>query len=148
MQATMRTPNQREPWAPWTDPRSGITYDTDGNPDSEMPPVWQPYPGPLLRRSDRTENEDGPDAGPGRRPFFSSRRRAKADPDRAEAIGCAVRLARLERGMTQLELGRLVGVSDRSISELEWGDTMPYPRSLAAIAAALGCEPRDLEAAA
>jgi y4mF family transcriptional regulator len=46
-------------------------------------------------------------------------------------IGCAIRDARKERGLTQLELARLCGVGPRFISELENGKpTVQLERAL------------------
>ena len=51
----------------------------------------------------------------------------KTDPAKAKEIGRRIIQARQEAGgMTQRELGELIGVSERSIAAYEAGDVTPY----------------------
>ena len=60
-------------------------------------------------------------------------------------IGQKIRKARLERGMTQQELGNLVGVQKSAIAKYENGKVVNIKRStLQKIASALNIRPSDL----
>lgn len=51
----------------------------------------------------------------------------RKDPEKAVEIGRRIAQARLEAGgMSQRELGELLGVSERSVAAYEAGDVVPY----------------------
>jgi transcriptional regulator with XRE-family HTH domain len=55
-----------------------------------------------------------------------------------------LRRARIERFLSQRELARQAGLHAITLVRLEAGTTAPSTRSVRALAAALGVEPRDL----
>ena len=57
-----------------------------------------------------------------------------------------LRRARIERFLSQRELARQAGLHAITLVRLEAGSTAPSSRSVRALAAALGVEPRDLTA--
>ncbi|HEY1920292.1 MAG TPA: tetratricopeptide repeat protein [Streptosporangiaceae bacterium] len=59
------------------------------------------------------------------------------DPDRFAAL---LRTRRRAAGLTQEELAHRAGLSTRAVSDLERGVTRPYPRTLTALADALGLD--------
>lgn len=61
-----------------------------------------------------------------------------------DTIGDNVSLLRREKGLTQANFAELVGVSDRTISNIENGREVPNGDTLVAICIALECEIRDL----
>ena len=58
-------------------------------------------------------------------------------------FGKLLRQLRLERCLSQAELGRRTGLGHSIISRYETGERLPRRRTLAAIADALGLEPPD-----
>ncbi|RFA10788.1 transcriptional regulator [Subtercola boreus] len=64
----------------------------------------------------------------------STRLRAPAD------LGLALQQARLGRGLSQVELAGELGISQRSISEIESGKTTIYLRKLFDLMGATGVE--------
>ena len=56
----------------------------------------------------------------------------------AAAVGSAIRDARRESGLTQAQLAELVGLSDRTVRDIEKGSGSPSFSSVAATANALG----------
>ena len=56
----------------------------------------------------------------------------------------AIRDARKQRGITQMELAQLIKVSQGAISQWENGNSRPTLDNLVAIANALGCKVDDL----
>ena len=58
--------------------------------------------------------------------------------DTARTIGEAIRRARKDAGLTQTQLGELVGLSDRTVREIEKGAGTPSLGAVAAAANALG----------
>lgn len=63
--------------------------------------------------------------------------RAVADNDVADQIAVGILQARLARGLSQVELARLVGTSNSAISRLESGTHRPSISTLERVAAAL-----------
>lgn len=61
----------------------------------------------------------------------------KTDP-RALALGQRIRDQRAKAAFTQAELGGMVGVTDNAITQYETGRSVPRPKRLEALAAALG----------
>jgi transcriptional regulator with XRE-family HTH domain len=59
-------------------------------------------------------------------------------PTTANALGARLRAARLRGGMTQAQLARAVGTSERNIFRWEHGKNSPRLKYLSAIAAATG----------
>lgn len=59
-------------------------------------------------------------------------------------VGSYIRKLRKSRGLTQKELGEMVGVGDGTISRWENGQRKPVPENIAKIADALGVRPSDL----
>jgi putative transcriptional regulator len=59
-------------------------------------------------------------------------------------VGIKVRRIRKEKGMTQMELGKAIGVSQRNISDLESGKTKPRSEIVNRIAKVLGCQAEEL----
>ena len=59
-------------------------------------------------------------------------------------LGCAIRARRLELGMGQLDLARLVGVTKSAFSQWERGETLPTYKISPKLAKALGMNARDL----
>lgn len=55
-----------------------------------------------------------------------------------------IALRRCELGLTQSELGRLVGVSYQTVSLWESQRRLPHRRNIMRLADALRCSPRDL----
>jgi transcriptional regulator with XRE-family HTH domain len=53
----------------------------------------------------------------------------------------AVKLARLNRNLTQTRFGRMTGLSQHEVSDIELGRIRPTPRQLARMAKALGLDP-------
>lgn len=70
-------------------------------------------------------------------PIRREGRRAPLDRER-------LRRARIEAGLSQVELARLSGLSTSLISALECGDSGASPATLTRLAAALRCPPADL----
>jgi transcriptional regulator with XRE-family HTH domain len=56
-----------------------------------------------------------------------------------------LRVARLQRGWTQLQLTARSGVHNADISKIETGRSRPYPRQAQALGAALGLDPACLQ---
>lgn len=61
---------------------------------------------------------------------------------RSEALSEGLRAARRDRGWTQQEVARKVGITVRSVSGWECGKTIPHLETLVALARALGQEPQ------
>ena len=62
-----------------------------------------------------------------------------------EVDGVKLKEARLDRGLSQMELHELSGVSQDTISKLETGGRPnPHPRTLRALANALGVSVADI----
>lgn len=53
-------------------------------------------------------------------------------------IGAVLRAARREAGLSQVELAELVGLSDRTVRDIEKGTGGPGLAAVAAVASALG----------
>lgn len=64
--------------------------------------------------------------------------------DEALRLGHVLHAARLRRGLTQSQLARMVGYSQRSISDLEQGYTQVHAVVLYRIAKALAVDPIEL----
>ena len=62
------------------------------------------------------------------------------------AFAECLRRLRLELVLSQAELGRRAGLHALTVTRLESGATAPTTRTVRALAAALGVEPRDLAA--
>lgn len=60
------------------------------------------------------------------------------------SAGRRLRELRQERGWSQYELARRAGVSQGTLSNIERGDTQPFPATQRALAEALGMEAREL----
>ena len=65
-------------------------------------------------------------------------RARKKKPGKAETLGDRIRKFRLAKGLTQTELGKMVGVSQRVITYYEVRGVSPPPDLLVKIADALG----------
>ena len=55
-----------------------------------------------------------------------------------QELGDAIRSARREAGLSQVELAELVGLSDRTLRDIERGSTSPSIGSIMRVADALG----------
>lgn len=68
--------------------------------------------------------------------------RARLATDRARTWGIRVRSRREALGLSQSQVASLAGVSPQTISKVEYDDILPRPRTMEAIARALGssCE--------
>jgi DNA-binding XRE family transcriptional regulator len=62
----------------------------------------------------------------------------------AAGFGGTIRLARLERGLSQGQLAQLLGVTQPSVSAWEQGKAFPAVATLAALARLLGLDAADL----
>jgi transcriptional regulator with XRE-family HTH domain len=60
------------------------------------------------------------------------------------AAGGRLRELRTERGWSQDELARRAGMSQATLSNIERGETQPFPATQRALAAALEMDARDL----
>ncbi len=56
----------------------------------------------------------------------------------------ALKMKRIKKGLTQGELGKLIGVSQNAISAYEVGAKFPRRNTLDKLAKALGCSASDL----
>lgn len=56
-----------------------------------------------------------------------------------EDFGKLVRSRRIERGLTQVDLGELVGIPNLKVSNIETGKIKPTPFERAKLAKALNC---------
>jgi transcriptional regulator with XRE-family HTH domain len=68
--------------------------------------------------------------------------------DEAVRLGKVLQTARLRKGLTQSQLAKMVGYSQRSISDLEQGHTQIHAVALHRIAKALSIDPIELCASA
>ncbi len=68
--------------------------------------------------------------------------------DEAQRLGKALHDIRVRQGLTQNELAKMLGYSQRSISDLEQGRTQAHAVVLYHIAKALGVDPVELCASA
>lgn len=55
-------------------------------------------------------------------------------------IGAIIKKMRLEKGIKQIELARMAGISNTYLSDIESGRTIPSLKTLTKIARALGME--------
>ena len=55
-------------------------------------------------------------------------------------IGAIIKKMRLEKGIKQIELARMAGISNTYLSDIESGRTIPSIKTLTKIARALGME--------
>lgn len=55
-------------------------------------------------------------------------------------IGAIIKKIRLEKGIKQIELARMAGISNTYLSDIESGRTIPSLKTLTKIARALGVE--------
>lgn len=62
----------------------------------------------------------------------------------AATIGATVRQLRVERGLTQEQLARRIGVGLLTVGKWERDDTIPSPENHIALAKALGVEPVEV----
>lgn len=69
----------------------------------------------------------------------TERRKRGAGPE-ARKLGLLIVYLRMEGGLLQKELARLIGVSDSRLSDWEWGKVHPQGASLDKVAAAFGLE--------
>lgn len=60
-------------------------------------------------------------------------------------LGKNLKLIRKKRGLSQIELGKLSGITERTIYNYETGDNYPKPKNLAKLAAALDVSTDFLE---
>lgn len=58
--------------------------------------------------------------------------------------GEAIRELRISNGLTQGELGKMIGVNHSVISSYETGEHSAHPKRIKVIAAALGCHPKEI----
>ncbi|MFC7403297.1 helix-turn-helix transcriptional regulator [Citricoccus sp. GCM10030269] len=61
-----------------------------------------------------------------------------SDTSDTSTIGRAIRAARREAGLSQTQLAELVGLSDRTLRDIEKGSRSPSIGAVAAVAGALG----------
>lgn len=58
----------------------------------------------------------------------------------AETLGVRIRRLRLAHGLTQVQLGELIGISSTSVGNWETDEHLPKGRYVVALAAALGVD--------
>lgn len=61
-----------------------------------------------------------------------------------QQIGTALRAARIDRGLTQIQLGELAGLDHKTIHRIEYGTSDPSLTMLLRLASALGVPLSDL----
>lgn len=69
---------------------------------------------------------------------------ARADRERARAVGDRIRARRLERGLSQEELGERSGMHRTYVGQIERGEVMTGWAKLVDIATALGVDVAEL----